>query len=175
MTINQKTGILRSLEFTYSPKLKIDGIDKEMLTLLSTNGRMSVAALADKTGLSRDGAKYRLDRLVKNHVIEGFACVVNPHAIGLPLYSHISLALWNLNTEREKELVNYLKKAPYIVYSGKTMGRWDMFIEVYAKDAYHLDSIIAEIRNKFSDIIKEVEMSPIIREYKWTEYPGTVD
>lgn len=167
-------GVPRSLEFEYGDKVKLDSIDKKILTLLSQQGRASIAEIANQLKISRDVVKYRLDRLVKLKVIQGFVAVVNPTKLGLPNMVTVNISFLSSNTHREKSLVEYLKSAPYIVYAAKVLGRWDLQIEVYSKHNKHLDEILNEIREKFSDIIKDMEIIPIIQEYKWKEFPGMI-
>ncbi len=162
----------RELELSYGEKIKLDEKDKKILNLLSRDGRMSIADLAREIDLSRDATKYRLDKLISRRVITGFISVVNPPKIGLPLYSTILLSLGNLRPKRENQLIAYIKEAPYIIYSAKIMGEWDLWIEVLARDAGHLDEIISDLRQKFSDIVRSVRVIPVIKEYKWKEFPG---
>lgn len=164
-------GIHRELELSYGEKIRLDAKDKKILELLSRDGRMSITSIAHEVELSPDGTKYRLDRLLKEHVIAGFTAVVNPPKIGLPLYACVWMSLWNHTPEKENEFIKYLRSASYIVYAMKTLGQWDVGLEIYAKDAGHLDEILAQMRARFSDIIKEIMVVPVIKEYKWTEFP----
>ncbi len=166
------TKLPRNLELTYGEKVKLDEKDKKLLSMLSIHGRMTFADLAKEINLSRDATKYRVDRLIHNHVIQGFTAVVNPSSIGLPLYSVVLVTLWNLSLNREKELITYLREADYFVYCAKVMGECDLWLETFSRDAGHLDETLAELRQKFSDIIKDIKIMPVIKEYKWKEFPG---
>jgi Lrp/AsnC family leucine-responsive transcriptional regulator len=164
-------GVPRNLEFRYGEKVKLDKTDKEILTLLSKDGRASVAEISRKLRISRDIIKYRIERLVKLEVIQGFVAVANPTKLGLPNMVFVNISFLSVNPKREKMLIEYLKSEPYIIYAAKTLGRWDLNIEIYSKHNKHLDVILNGIREKFSDIIKEMEITPVIEEYKWTEFP----
>jgi len=168
-------GVPRNLELVYGEKVKLDEKDKQILSILAENGRASTVSIAKQVGISRDAVKYRIDRLMKETVIQGFVAVINPPKIGLPLYSQVEISLLNLSPEREKKLIEYIKAAPYIVYASKTMGRHDVYLEVFSKHPGHLDEILGKLREKFSDIIKDIEVTVMIKEYKWTEFPGKLD
>jgi len=168
-------GVPRSLELLYGEKVKLDEKDKEILIILAQNGRASTVKIAKEVGLSRDAVKYRIDKMIREKVIQGFVAVMNPPKIGLPFYSNVHISLLNLNPEREEKLINYIRAAPYIVYATKTMGRYDISLEIFSKHPGHLDEILGKIREKFSDIIKDIEISFVIKEYKWTEFPGRLD
>ena len=171
-SLPELVGVPRNLELFYGEKVKLDEKDKAILTILAQNGRASTVEIAKEIGLSRDAVKYRIDKMIKNTVIQGFVTVMNPPKIGLPFYSQVAISLLNLSLEREKKLINYIKEAPYIVYASKTMGRHDIYLEIFSKHPGHLNEILEKLREKFSDIIKDIEVTVIIKEYKWTEFPG---
>ncbi|MDD5163328.1 MAG: Lrp/AsnC family transcriptional regulator [Candidatus ainarchaeum sp.] len=171
-SLPENAGVPRNLELKYGEKTKLDDKDKQILTILAQNGRASTVEIAKEVGLSRDAVKYRIDKMLREEVIQGFVAVMNPPKMGLPFYSFVQISLLNLGPEREKKLIGYIKAAPYIVYSTKIIGRFDIYLEVFAKDPGHLDEIVRDIREKFSDIIKDIEVTLIIKEYKWTEFPG---
>lgn len=171
-SLPEHIGVPRNFELKYGKTVKLDEKDKQILTILAQNGRASTVEIAKEVGLSRDAVKYRMDKMLREEVIQGFIAVMNPPKMGLPFYSIVQIALLNLSPEREKKLIDYIKLAPYIVYSTKTIGRYDIYLEVFSRDPGHLDEIIREIREKFSDIIKDIEVTLIIKEYKWTEFPG---
>ena len=61
-----EAGVPRQFELTYGqPVVKLTKLDKQILVLLSRDGRMSIADLANATGAKRDTVKYRFDRLIK--------------------------------------------------------------------------------------------------------------
>ncbi len=165
-------GVPRNLEFKYGEKTKLDDTDKKILKLLSSQGRLSIAEISNKLKISRDIVKYRIEKLIKTEVIQGFVAVANPTKLGLPNMVFVSIAIQPLNSQREKQLINHMLAEPYIVYATKTLGRWNLHIEIYSKHNKHLDEILNELREKFSDIIRDMEITPLIEEYKWTEFPG---
>ncbi len=173
--IQEPVGVPRQLELVYGEKVKLDGKDNEILSILAHDGRASTVSIAKKIGISRDAVKYRIDRMLREKVIQGFVVVINPPKMGLPVYSTVRISLLNINPKREKELVEYIKIAPFIVYATKIMGQYDLNLEIFSKDPGHLDEIIAQMREKFSDIIRDIEISLIIKEYKWTEFPGKLE
>lgn len=165
-------GVPRELELSYGEKVKLDDKDKQILHMLSQDGRATIIEIAREIGMSRDAAKYRLDRLLKNHVIQGFVPVVNPPKIGLPLYVGVMISLWNISPERENKLIAFVRQASQIVYAAKAMGKCDLYLEYFARDPGQLDEMLAKLREQFSDIIKDIEVLTYIKEYKWAEFAG---
>jgi len=169
------TGRYNDIEIRWGEKAKIDDKDKEILFLLSKNSRMSLSKIANEVGLSRDAIKYRMERMTRDDIIQGFEVVINPPKIGFPLFNYVALALWNLSPERENEFIAYVKEAPYIIWASKTMGRYDAFLFILSKDPSHLNRITTGLREKFGDIIKDIEIHSVVREFKYTQFPGKFD
>src|ERR1700730_2569284 len=67
----------------------LDQIDAELLTTLATDGRITIADLARKVGISPPSVAERNKRLEEAQVILGYGARINPAALGLPLAVHI--------------------------------------------------------------------------------------
>lgn len=61
------------------------------MQLLCSDGRMSYTDLARETGLSTSAVHQRVRRLEQRGVIKGYAAVVDPYAVDLPLTAFISI------------------------------------------------------------------------------------
>ena len=66
-------------------QVSLDETDREILRLLSTNGRLSNSDLAGQVGLAPSTCLVRVRRLVDEGVIKSFGAEVSPEAIGLEL------------------------------------------------------------------------------------------
>jgi len=62
--------------------MALDKIDKDILSLLSDNGRISYVDIAKELGLSRVAIRDRVNRLIENNIIEKFSVVINSHKVG---------------------------------------------------------------------------------------------
>jgi Lrp/AsnC family leucine-responsive transcriptional regulator len=69
----------------------VEEIDRHIVTLLATDGRMSFTDLARETGLSVSAVHQRVRRLEKRGVIRGYAALVDYDAVGLPLTAFVSI------------------------------------------------------------------------------------
>jgi Lrp/AsnC family transcriptional regulator, leucine-responsive regulatory protein len=69
----------------------VEEIDRKILSLLSSDGRMSFTDLARQTGLSVSATHQRVRRLERRGVIKGYAAVIDPADAGLPLTAFISI------------------------------------------------------------------------------------
>ena len=69
----------------------MEDIDRTVVRLLTTDGRMSYTDLAKATGLSTSAVHQRVRRLEQRGVIKGYAANVDFAAIGLPLTAFVSI------------------------------------------------------------------------------------
>ena len=69
----------------------MEEIDRKILSLLASDGRMSFTDLARQTGLSVSATHQRVRRLERRGVIRGYTAVINAADAGLPLTAFISI------------------------------------------------------------------------------------
>ena len=69
----------------------MEDTDRQLVTLLCADGRMSFTDLAKETGLSVSAVHQRVRRLQERGVLTGFTAHVDPDAVGLPLTAFVSV------------------------------------------------------------------------------------
>ena len=74
------------------PVDSLDAHDRQIVQLLSGDGRMSYTELAKHTGLSTSAAHQRVRRLEQRGIITGYRATVDPQAIGLPMTAFVSIS-----------------------------------------------------------------------------------
>ena len=57
---------------------ELDNIDKQIITMLQENARISLKEIAEKVFLSSPAVSVRIDNLLYNGYIQGFHACVNP-------------------------------------------------------------------------------------------------
>lgn len=154
---------------------KLDGKDKKILEVINSNARASVSEIARKTDIPRDSVHYRLQRLIRTKVIKFFHTVLDPIKFGCPIFTYVNFVFHNFDDQKEKEFFSFLKNLPNVIYIAKTTGKWDCTIAIAAKSLEHFDSILREIRKKYSPIIKEFETASIIKEFKYDYMVDLID
>lgn len=69
----------------------MEDLDRRIVDLLRSDGRMSYTDLGKAMGLSTSAVHQRVRRLEERGVITGYAAVVDPTALDLPLTAFISI------------------------------------------------------------------------------------
>jgi len=100
------------------PQTNLDAVDLKILKLLQDDGRMSLADLAEKVGLSPSPCLRRVRLLEKSGVIARYVAVLDQRAVGLPVSVFVSV---KLDKQREELLDRF----------AKTIARWPEVLECY--------------------------------------------
>ena len=159
------------MQLTYGKKAKLDEKDWKILKLLSQNARLPISRISHELNMSRDVVNYRLKKLIDDDVIAAFLTVTNLPKLGYNVWGHLRLTFKDLTTEREKEFMNYVIKSQKIVFAFESLGRWDFGVEFYAETPGHFQELVKEFKNKFSDIIKDSEVTIYVKVYKMSYVP----
>jgi Lrp/AsnC family leucine-responsive transcriptional regulator len=127
----------------------LDDVDRRLLELLSEDGRLPVAILAERAGISRAGAYARLDRLRADGVITGFTVTVDPRRLGLGV---TALILVSGQQTHWRELGTRLAAMPEVEYCAFLTGRYDALLLVRVADVETLRDVILERLQTMPDV-----------------------
>jgi DNA-binding Lrp family transcriptional regulator len=119
----------------------LDQVDRRLLAVLADDGRISVAALAERVGISRAAAYTRLDTLRVSGVIEGYSVRVNPARLGLGV---TALILISGRQPAWRTLRNRLVSIPEVEYCAFTTGEYDALLLVRVRDVETLRDVVLE-------------------------------
>ena len=100
------------------PNHKLDATDLKILRHLQDDGRMSLADLAAKVGLSPSPCLRRVRIMEKTGVIARYVAVLDQRAVGLPVSVFVSV---KLDKQKEDLLDRF----------AKTIARWPEVVECY--------------------------------------------
>jgi Lrp/AsnC family leucine-responsive transcriptional regulator len=146
---------------------RLDDIDRKILALLQQDGRMSLADLADKVGLSPSPCLRRVRIMEKAGIIARYVAVLNQQSVGLPVSVFISI---KLESQREDALIKF----------GKAIARWPEVLECYLMTGprdYLLRVVVADLaayeqflKQKLTrlDGIASIESSFALEQVKYT-------
>jgi DNA-binding Lrp family transcriptional regulator len=119
----------------------LDPIDRRLLEVLGEDARISIAALAERVGISRAAAYTRLDSLRETGVIEGYSVRVNPARIGLGV---TALVLISGRQPAWRSLRRRLVSMPEVEYCAFTTGEYDALLLVRVPDVETLRDVVLE-------------------------------
>jgi len=147
-------------------KESLDELDLKILSILSESARKPLLDLATELKKPVKTINYRIRRLIKDRIITGFRISLNYERLGIKFYKAF-IELSNSSQDNIKGLLYFIKMSPNITHNMEVIGKWDFEpeFEVYSEEEF--DKILNEIKFKFSNVIKRVEVITIIKEYKF--------
>ncbi len=122
----------------------MDAIDRDILSALEKNGRVSFKSLAESVGLSANAVAERVRKLEERGVIRRFTADLDPRAFGLTLQALIEVKMESTTTAAQFEA--RAAATPGVVRAFVTTGRYDWVLEVVARDQHDLQRIIEDLR-----------------------------
>jgi DNA-binding Lrp family transcriptional regulator len=122
----------------------IDGKDKELIALLSTNSRESTANLARMLGMSRTTVTSRIERLEKRGVITGYTVQFSQDYERGRIQAQVMISS---NPKSSAYIVRTLKKIPAIRALYAVNGAYEMLALISAESTQHLDQVLDLVGN----------------------------
>lgn len=139
-------------------KSQIDDIDKKILKELCENARKPLVEIANTIDSSAKVVSYRVKKLEKEKIIEGYRPIINYSILGYTYYK-----LWvSINYESLKEinkLYDYIKCNTSVIYVVKGIGfPEDLDFEIVVKDNAELYELIKDLKQKFPAVIGDYKI-----------------
>ena len=126
----------------------MEDLDRQIVTLLARDGRMSFTDLGKATGLSTSAVHQRVRRLEQRGVIKGYAAVVDYDAIALPLTAFI--AVKPFDPSQPDDAPDQLQDIPEIEACHSVAGDESYLLKVRVASPGDLEDLLARIRSKAS-------------------------
>ncbi|MFF1601349.1 Lrp/AsnC family transcriptional regulator [Streptomyces mirabilis] len=117
----------------------LDRIDRDILALLQTEGRLTGAEVGRRVGLSQPAASARIQRLEKNGVITGYRADVDPAALGLNIHAIIRLRTTHAQLPRALDLAS---RIPEVVSILRVTGEDCLIFDVHCPQAGRLEEVV---------------------------------
>ncbi|MBR9699916.1 Lrp/AsnC family transcriptional regulator [Candidatus Woesearchaeota archaeon] len=152
------------------PREEIDRTDLAILSLLASDVRMSSVDIARSISLTPKTVISRIKGLEKRKILNGYRPSLNTQAVG---YTRTLLVIryHNVTVKEEEKLLHYLQIHPHVISAVKTLGEWDLEIEIEAQKEAAFRQIEFEIRQKFASLIQDISGIPIYDVHKETLFP----
>jgi Lrp/AsnC family transcriptional regulator, leucine-responsive regulatory protein len=124
---------------------RVEDIDRQIVRLLASDGRMSFTDLGKATGLSTSAVHQRVRRLEQRGVIKGYTAVVDAEAVGLPLTAFVSVT--PLDPAAPDDVPDLLRVLPEIEACHSVAGDENYILKVRVPTPGVLEGLLARIRS----------------------------
>lgn len=121
--------------------LNLDAVHMRILHVLRAQGRISIAALAAKVGISRASAYSRFEALCDDGVIGGFTARVDPARVGLDI---CALVFVTVRQDMWRQFRATLAGMPEVEYCAVTTGQHDAMIQIRVPNVAAVHRLVTE-------------------------------
>lgn len=122
----------------------LDRFDRKVLAVLAEDGRISIADLARRIGLSKSPTQARLRKLESDGIITGYRALIDPIRLGL---DHVAFVEVRLHDTRETALAAFnaaVAKIGEIEQVHLIAGNFDYLMKVRTRSMSEYRIVLAE-------------------------------
>lgn len=122
----------------------LDRFDRAIIDILSVEGRLPVAELSRRVGLSKTPCQNRLKRLQDDGFITGFRAMLNPARLHR---EHVAFVEVKLHDTRERALEAFNQAVlaiPQIEQCHMIAGAFDFLLKVRTRDIQEYRKVLGE-------------------------------
>ena len=140
----------------------MDSTDRELLSLLREDARVSVATLAKALRVARGTVQNRMARMETDGTIVGYTVKLKPQVEEQTIRALMTVAVEGNRTD---EVLRALRGDPAVCALHTTNGRWDIVAELRADSLAAVDRVLGRIR--LIDGISNTETSLLLSTHKF--------
>lgn len=119
-----------------------DEIDRAILAILQSDGRLGVTEIGRRVNLSQPAVSARIRRLEQTGVITGYRAVVDPSRLGLNIQAVVRLRTTHA---RIAACLEHFSQVPEITGVRRLTGEDCFLLDVHAADAGRLEGVVDAI------------------------------
>ena len=136
----------------------IDRVNRSLLSELQGDGRLSLAELGRRVGLTGPAVAERLQRLEEEGVIAGYRAVVNPRALGLGFSAVVRI---RPDARQLSKVAELARRTPEVVECHRITGEDCYFMRMHLRDVQHLEEVIDQFVIYGQTTTSIVQSSPV--------------
>ncbi len=144
--------------------------ERDVIKILLRNPKIRFSHLAKAANMNIKTARAIFRDLEKRKIIKGFKYIVNTHLLEISKH-RLFLKLHNSSPEREALLMEYFTQTPEIVQINKTVGDWDLEIDIEGLDKATMRYLVLQMREQFTDVIQTFNSMPFFTYYQKSFLP----
>ncbi len=149
------------------PKIRLDKIDRKILSELQADARLTNSELAERVGLSPSPCLRRLRNLESAGVIDRYVALVDQEKVGLPVSVFVSI---QLERQREEELDKFdreVSRHPEVLECYLMTGSRDYLLRVVTADLSAYERFLKEKLTRI-DGVASIQSSFALKQIKYT-------
>lgn len=155
----------------------LDEIDREILSILQTNGRISNVDLAQRISLSPPATLTRVRRLENLGLIDDYVALVNREKVGYDMICFVNVTLSVHQIEQVESFRQAIQTMPRVLECHHVTGEYDYLLKIVVKNRSDLEQFVMAELTPIQGIAR-IHTSLVLNEIKRTtviEIPPIID
>jgi DNA-binding Lrp family transcriptional regulator len=148
--------------------MKIEELDRKILSVLNRDARMSFRRIAKELRISPTTLYNKVKKLERSGVLKGYIPLINKESLGYDLMAIISL---RVRQEKDIEVQKAIAKFPQVGAVYEVTGDWDLILVCYFKGRDDLTNFLKKelplsnieraITHLVLNVVKEEKRIPV--------------
>lgn len=134
--------------------MKIDSIDKQILTILQQDARITNVELAGKIGISPPAMLERVKRLEKNGIIKRYVAIVDPMKVSKGIFALVSVSLSAHQLSSIDQFTRQIKKLDEVLECYHVAGEEDFILKIAVSSIEEYEKFILSKLTKINGVCK---------------------
>jgi Lrp/AsnC family leucine-responsive transcriptional regulator len=132
--------------------MKLDKAEKEILSTLQIQGRISNVELAERVGISESPCFRRVKALEEARLIEGYGARLNQRALGLQVTAFVQVSLEKQDDSVQLAFLQQVEAEDHIIECHAMSGSHDYLLKVVANNMDHFSALSMQRILKFPGV-----------------------
>lgn len=134
--------------------MKIDSIDKQILSILQQDAQITNVELARKIGISPPAMLERVKRLEKNGIIKRYVAIVDPSKISKGIFALVSVSLSAHQLSSIDQFTRQIKKLDEVLECYHVAGEEDFILKIAVSSIEEYEKFILSKLTKINGVNK---------------------
>ncbi len=139
--------------------------DREILSVVQFNGRISISELSLKVGLSDAQTRQRLDYLESNGYIKGYQAIVNTVKVLNGYHAYLLIELGHQTANNHRKMEHFVRNEPSVSECFHMAGSSEYMLKVYTQDMESYRKLVLTLYQNIPDI-RRVDNKPVLETIK---------
>jgi len=160
-------------QFVFGGEVREEKLSKEdirLIQLIRNDARFEATTIAKKLHVDARTVINKVKDLQRRNILQGFTVFLDLNKIDIRLHK-LCIYLQHYEKSKVADLIAFLKLYPNTIHLIRSLGSWELEIEIESDDTNKIYDYINELKNKFPDTIKQIDLVTITNELKLEFFP----
>jgi DNA-binding Lrp family transcriptional regulator len=135
----------------------LDKWDLKILNELEQDSRKTTSQISKTIGTSQQVVSYRIKQLLEKGIIQKFFTTMDLGSLGYMSY-RVMIKLNEISLVEKNKFLNYLNKKGNVLWICECGGKWDLIVNILAKDPKQFNKLFSEILKEYEKIILSYDL-----------------